>query len=140
MKTIIQEDTTGCGVASVANIVGLSYVEVKAKASSMGISVDDDSLFSDTEYVRKLLKKYDIQVSSSEIPFKSWESLPDLALLAIKYYEENAHPFWHWVVFKREAGNSVILDSASYLDKNERTDFDAMKPRWFIEVVNLNTG
>jgi len=136
MKTIIQEDITGCGIASVANIVGLSYVEVKAKASSMDISVDDDSLFSDTEYVRKLLKKYDVQVSSSEIPYNSWESLPDLALLAIKYYEENNRPFWHWVVFKREAGSSVVLDSASYLDKNERTDFDVMKPKWFIEVLN----
>jgi len=134
--TIIQEDITGCGIASVANIVGQDYDAVKAKANSIGIYTDDDALFSDTDYVRKLLKEYDVQVSSSEIPFSSWESLPDLALLAIKYYEENNRQFWHWVVFKRENGSLVVLDSAAYLDKNERTDFNAMKPKWFIEVLH----
>ena len=134
--TIIQEDITGCGIASVANIVEHSYAAVKTKAKSIGIFTDDDKLFSDTDYVRKLLMEYGVQVSSSEIPFKSWESLPSLALLAIKYYEENNRPFWHWVVFKRDKDSPVVLDSAAYLDKNERTDFNAMKPKWFIEVLH----
>jgi len=68
MTVIIQEETTGCGIASVANIVDQSYAEVKAKANA----------------------------------FKSWEALPDIALLSIKYHEKNGLLFWHWVVFKRE--------------------------------------
>lgn len=131
---IIQEDITGCGIASVANIIGLPYATVKAKASSIGISVDDDTLFSDTEYVRNLLKEYNFQTTSGETPFESWKSLPDIALLSIKHYTENNRHYWHWVVFKREQGSPVVLDSAAYLDENERTDFHAMKPEWFIEV------
>ena len=132
--TIIQEEVTGCGIASVANVVERPYAEVKAKANSLGIFADDDVLYSNTEYVRKLLKEYDVQVSGEETSFSSWTSLPNLALLSIKYREENARPFWHWVVFKRVSGNPVVLDSAAYLEKNERTDFEQMQPKWFIEV------
>jgi len=134
MTVIIQEETTGCGIASVANIVGQSYAEVKAKANAMGIFADDNTLYSDTQYVRNLLREYNVQVSSNETPFKSWETLPDVALLSIKYHEENGLFFWHWVVFKRVQGRPVILDSAAYLEKNKRLDFQNMKPKWFIEV------
>jgi len=123
MNVIIQEETTGCGIASVANIVGQSYAEVKAKANAMGIFADDNTLYSDTQYVRNLLRAYDVQVSSNETPFQSWETLPDVALLSIKYHEENGLFFWHWVVFNRVQGRPVILDSAAYLEENKRLDF-----------------
>lgn len=134
MTVIIQEEITGCGIASVANIVEQSYAEVKARANVMGIFAGDSALYSDTRYVRNLLREYDVQVSSNEIPFKSWEALPDVALLSIKYHEENGLFFWHWVVFKREQGISVVLDSAAYLKENKRIDFKNIKPKWFIEV------
>jgi len=60
-----------------------------------------------------------------------------MALLAIKYHQEKGHYFWHWVVFKRSAGKPVVLDSAAYLEKNERTDFESIEPKWFIEVFNV---
>ena len=132
---ILQEETTGCGIASVANIIERPYADVKSKANSMGIYANDESLYSDTTYVRNLLKEYGVQVSNTEMPFKSWETLPNMALLAIKYHEENGRPFWHWVVFKRLHGKSVVLDSAAYLGHNERTDFQAMEPKWFIEIT-----
>ncbi|WP_432472994.1 hypothetical protein [Amphritea sp. HPY] len=134
MNVIIQQEETGCGIASVANIVGLSYAAVKARANAMGIFASDDSLYSDTGYVRRLLLEYGVQCSDSEIPFVSWQALPDTALLAIKHHYENGLPFWHWVVFKRVQGVPVVLDSAAYLDSNERTDFQAMQPKWFIGI------
>lgn len=134
---IIQKETTGCGIASVANIIGRSYAEVKAKANLMGIYADDEALYSDTEYVRKLLNEYGVKISDTETPFDSWETLPDMALLAIKYHEENGHYFWHWVIFKKSAGKSIVLDSAAYLEQNQRTDFGSMKPKWFIEIFNV---
>jgi len=134
---IIQEEATGCGIASVANIIGRSYAEVKAKANLMEIYADDVTLYSDTEYVRRLLHEYGIKASSTETPFESWETLPDSALLAIKYHKEDELYFWHWVVFKRGNGKSVVLDSAAYLEQNERTDFEVMEPKWFIEIFNV---
>ena len=133
-KTIVQEETTGCGIASIANILGKTYSEMKAIANAMGIYASDKSLWSDTQYVRRLLSSAGVQTSQDEVPFESWQTLPDLALLAIKHHQEEGKDFWHWVVFKRMDGQAFVLDSASYLPSNIRQDFETMQPKWFIEV------
>jgi ABC-type bacteriocin/lantibiotic exporter with double-glycine peptidase domain len=130
MRAVIQEEDTGCGIASVANIAGLSYSEVKTKANALGIFAEDISLYSNTIYVRTLLELYGFSTSPVETPFTSWSSLPELALLAMKRNGQ----FWHWVVFKNSNGQPVVLDSASYLKNNLRTDFENMEIVWFIEV------
>lgn len=135
MNVVIQEEKTGCGIASVANIVNSTYADVKKKANSIGIFAEDKALYSDTGYVRELLTEYNVETSSKELPFISWDNLPDLALLSIKYHEEDGVAFWHWVVFKRINGSPVVFDSASYLDENKRLDFDVMEPKWYIEVA-----
>ncbi|GGN21983.1 MULTISPECIES: hypothetical protein [Marinomonas] len=137
LKPVIQEETTGCGIASVAYILGKTYSEMKATANAMGIYAEDKSLWSDTQYVRKMLSRAGVETSSDEIPFESWRALPDLALLSIKYHQENGKNFWHWVVFKRIDGEEFVLDSASYLPSNIRTDFNEMQPKWFIKVKNV---
>ena len=134
LKPVIQEETTGCGIASVANILGKSYEEMKAIANDMGIYASDEELWSDTQHVRRMLSSQGVQTSDQEIPFESWSTLPDLALLAIKHYQEAGKNFWHWVVFKRISGQEFVHDSASYLPSNIRQDFEAMEPKWFIEA------
>ncbi|SDU06613.1 hypothetical protein [Halopseudomonas salegens] len=134
LKPVIQEETTGCGIASVANILGKTYSEMKLAANALGIHADDKALWSDTRYVRRILSHAGVATSDDEIPFESWNTLPDLALLSIKHYREDGRNYWHWVVFKRENGRAFVLDSASYLPSNIRTDFNAMEPKWFIEV------
>ena len=56
MEVVIQEEATGCGIAACAALAGLSYAEAKKRASALGIHASDASLWSDTEYVRKLLR------------------------------------------------------------------------------------
>jgi len=134
LKPVIQEETTGCGIASVANILGKSYAEMKRIANAMDIHASDKSLWSDTQYVRRMLSSEGVKSADREIPFESWQTLPDLALLSIKHHQEDGKNFWHWVVFKRVDGQAVVLDSASYLPSNIRTDFEEMQPKWYIEV------
>ena len=131
---VVQEETTGCGIAAVANILGKTYSEMKAIANGLGIYADDTALWSDTQYVRTLLNNAGVTTSDDEIPFTLWDSLPDTALLAIKHHQEDGKNFWHWVVFKRIDGKAMVLDSAAYLDSNIRTDFFEMEPKWFIEI------
>ena len=138
LKPVIQEEPTGCGIASVANILGKTYREMKCIANTLGIYAEDEWLWSDTQYVRKMLANGGVKTSSNETLFESWSSLPDLALLAIKYHRIDGKDFWHWVVFRRIAGQAVVLDSASYLAFNVRTDFTEMQPKWFIEVANTH--
>lgn len=135
MKVVLQEDETGCGLACVAMVAGKTYREVKQTAASLGISVKDKKLYSDTKYVRRLLRRFGIQSSDEERPFVSWEALPDRALLSIKYHKESFRNVWHWVVFERNEGNAAVLDPAKYMLHHRRTDFGAMKPKWFIEVL-----
>ena len=136
MRPIIQEEKSGCGIASVATILKKSYQEVRVTANSLGIFAEDEKLFSDTNYVRTLLNEYGTKISQKELPFTSWDKLPNTALLSIKYHIENGQPFWHWVVFHRniETGEPVVFDSAAYLEQNERLDFNEMHPKWFIEI------
>lgn len=134
MKPVVQLDPTGCGIASVAAIVGVSYGRARAVASSLGISVTDDRLWSDTGHVQRLLSAFGTRVARSVRPFRSWSSLPDCALLAVKWHVESGRPFWHWVVFVREKGRGYVLDSKKSLKAHVRTDFGRMKPKWSLAV------
>jgi len=134
MKPVIQLETTGCGIASAAVIVGLPYPKMQKVANSLGIFAHDQKLWSETHYLRKLLRRFGFQTAIRERPFRSWKALPDLALLSIKWHLEKGMPYWHWVVFARENGEAYVLDSKKALRRNRRTDFGRMKPKWYISI------
>ena len=134
IKPVIQEDTTGCGLASVATIAGVSYQEVKKSAGQLDINVHDPHLWTGTKYIRKLLIHYGLSASRTTTPFKSWDSLPRLALLAIKWHKIHDCAFWHWVVFWRSPQGPVVFDPKRELRTNCRTDFGRIKPKWFMAV------
>jgi ABC-type bacteriocin/lantibiotic exporter with double-glycine peptidase domain len=134
MRPVIQAEVTGCGIASVAAIAGVSYASAKKIANRFGIYAEDEKLWSETTHVRRLLNHCGFRVKTGELPFRSWHSLPNLALLAIKWHVERNKPFWHWVVFIRDAAGACVLDSKKNLSRHRRTDFGRMKPKWYIEV------
>ena len=134
ITTTIQQESSGCGIACTAMLAGKSYAEVKQKANQLGIFAKDEKLWSETGYVRRLLDEYEIKSSNEETPFTTWDALPNLALLAIKFRLEKDRPFWHWTVFQRTNGRKIVYDPASSLEKNERDDFEDITPKWFIEI------
>jgi hypothetical protein len=134
MYPVIQQERTGCAIASAAAIAGISYNKAKKIANAMHISAQDSSLWSKTNPIRKLLHKLGFTTSKGETAFQSWRSLPDLALLSIKWHLEHGKPYWHWVVFVRTNGKAYVLDSKKSLKNNRRTDFGRMKPKWFIKI------
>lgn len=134
MKPILQLDRTGCAIASVAALTGRSYRDTKAHAAALGIDVSDCANWMTTGPMRRLLRRCGARAGAQQ-PFGSWEDLPDLALLAIKWHIEPAGPAWHWTVFVREAGEACVLDSKRALKVHRRTDFGRIKPKWFIPVV-----
>ena len=134
MKPVIQLERTGCGIASVAVLAGVSYRAAQRTARRLGIAASDDRLWSETVHVRRLLERYGWRAHSAETTFTSWSALPGRALLAIKWHRERGRSYWHWVVFVREQGRAYVLDSAVALKGHVRTDFGRMKPKWFIGV------
>jgi hypothetical protein len=135
MKPVVQLERTGCGIAAVAAIRGVSYAKAKAVANSLGIRAEDRALWSATSHVRKLLRRFGRKAGPREIPFRSWNALPNIALLSIKWHREQGKPYWHWVVFVREDADEYVLDSKRALRSHRRTDFGRMKPKWFIPVT-----
>lgn len=135
MRPVIQEESTGCGIASSAAIAGISYHEARAVANAMGIYADDQALWSDTLYVRRLLSELGVKTGRTELPFNGWNALPDCALLAIKWRKVSGKPFWHWVVFVREGDQEYVLDSKMALKHHIRRDFWRMKPKWYLPVL-----
>ncbi len=103
MRVVIQQEVTGCGIATVAMLAGVTYESTQRVAHRLDISAQDPELWSDTKYVRTLLRHYGVRASDKEQPFHSWDALPDLALLAIKWRMVRGRAFWHWSVFYRAA-------------------------------------
>ena len=139
MKPVVQLERTGCGIASVAALAGVTYKEAQQAARRLGITASDARLWSATNHVRRLLGRYGLRAHRGETPFISWPALPARALLAIKWHCDRGGPCWHWVVFVREQGQAYVLDSASRLKRHRRTDFGRMRPRWFIGVAKAAT-
>ena len=137
MKPVVQLERTGCGIASMAALAGVSYTQAKRVANRLGIFADDPRLWSETHHVLRLLKEYGLQPARTEVPFASWEALPDRALLAIKWHKEGNRTCWHWVVFWRGPRGPVVLDSKRALRRHVRTDFGRMKPKWYILVDSI---
>lgn len=135
IKPVIQLEQTGCGIAAVAAIAGVSYQQAQRTANRLGIFATDPRLWSETAHVSRLLRQYRLRPTSTERPFRSWSSLPDLALLAIKWHRDQGRPCWHWVVFVRDRGGERVLDSKQLLTYHVRTDFGRMKPKWYIAVA-----
>lgn len=135
IKPVVQLERTGCGIASVAALAGVSYKTAQRSAQGLGIDASDARLWSVTGHVRRLLKRYRMRAQSGETPFVSWSALPPRALLAIKWHRDRGRAYWHWVVFVREHGRAVVLDSGASLKRHARTDFWRMKPKWFITVT-----
>ena len=134
MNPVIQEEISGCGIASAAAIAGISYQQARQVANSLGIHAEDEALWSDTGMIRRLLSRLGFETARNERRFQGWDKLPDCALLSIKWHLEQGKPYWHWVVFVRDADRQYVLDSKKALINNLRTDFGRMKPKWSIEV------
>lgn len=140
MKPVVQRERTGCGIASVATLAGISYAQAKRAANRLGIFAEDPRLWSETRRMRDLLAHVHIRAAGKEAPFVSWDRLPDVALLAIKWHREKGRAFWHWVVFWRSPGGPVVFDSKQALRRHIRTDFGRMKPKWWIKIESATIG
>jgi hypothetical protein len=134
MEPIIQQDPTGCGIACVAMLAGVSYAIVKTVAETHGIRIDNPALWSDPAQVRSLLRHYGI-LAAAETPFTGWEQLPETALLATKWQLHQGIPHWHWSVFTRSAGQPLVLDPKADLKQHRRRDFGRIRPKWFIAIA-----
>lgn len=134
MQVVVQEHPEGCALACAAMLAGLTYRQARHAAAQLGIHAGDKGLYSTAAPLRRLLRYLGLVPAEPEQPFTGWDGLPNCALLAVKWHIEAGRPFWHWVVFIRDAGGAAVLDPSANLTENRRTDWHALKPRWYIKI------
>ena len=108
MRRVIQEDTTGCGLACIAMLSGRSYKEVRNLAlKELGFE-DNGEFYTGTSHLVSLGQEFDLKIGKRRRKFKSFDLLPNKVILAINYKEKS--DTWHWVVFHRTNKEQYILD------------------------------
>lgn len=132
IKRIIQEDSTGCGLACVAMLAGVEYRNVKSKAISMKLLPYHGPYYTRTSHLNKLLVSYTIQVKHGR-KVRNWKSLSSKAIIGINYKEKSNT--WHWALFVRENnGEEYVVDPKRNIKLNKRKDFGRMRLRSYIPV------
>lgn len=132
VKRVIQKDRTGCGLACIAMLAGRTYGDVREAAVELKI-VRTGGFYMKTADIRKLGMVFNLHITAQRgRAFRSWEELPDTALVAIN--PRNDGLYWHWVVFVRRNGSEFVLDPKESVKTERRTDFGRMKAIWFLPV------
>lgn len=129
LQRVIQEDRTGCGFACVATIADTTYSRVKRMACLEFGWESRKVFYTGYHHLNRLLESLGCTTERGR-GIKKWESLPDLAIVAINPDETERN--WHWVVFAREGGSSFVIDPRSKCER--RTDFWRMRLRSCIPV------
>lgn len=125
---LLSQSPTGCGISCIAMVANKNRKEV----TDLYYKIRNKSRPQNTHCtnfveLQKLAIECGISLSRKK-KFKSWDSLPDRAILSINYHGPRR---WHWVVFVRTSRSEYILDSGIY---KKRVNFDKIRPRWYMEV------
>ena len=132
LKRIIQEDSSGCGLACIAMLAKTSYKNVKKIALKKLEFSPSGPFYTDTNDLRKLAKHFGIELGQKRVPVKCLDRLPKLAILAINYQKRKNT--WHWVLYVKEENDKFVYDPKKTIKTEKRRDFGRMKPRWYVLV------
>jgi ABC-type bacteriocin/lantibiotic exporter with double-glycine peptidase domain len=104
VRRIVQTDNTGCGIACLAMLAGVSYAE--ARRAVFGRYHPGDCSTSTGE-LRRGLRKLGIRAGKRLIPLRG-RRLRSLETDAILKVNLGLDGYWHWVVW--DAGRQVLRD------------------------------
>jgi ABC-type bacteriocin/lantibiotic exporter with double-glycine peptidase domain len=122
MRRIVQVDATGCGLACIAILAKTNYKKVRELALELLGFEDDGVFYTGTSDLVKIGKELNLIISSRRRKFKTFDNLPNKAILAINYKSKT--DAWHWVVFHRTESEEYVLDPKKSIKRNKRKDLN----------------
>jgi ABC-type bacteriocin/lantibiotic exporters, contain an N-terminal double-glycine peptidase domain len=137
MKTIIQEDSYGCGIACIAMITGKSYRDIKNRhVDDIRRRYGDNRDSIDISVMRLIISQYGINLPEDR-DFDDWEEIVSSdeqkdCLVAINCRGSGYNAEYHWVVYDGEA--EFVRDPNNTIKKHERRDFGKMKPYFYMPI------
>jgi ABC-type bacteriocin/lantibiotic exporter with double-glycine peptidase domain len=120
VRRVIQQDSTGCGIACIAMLAGQTYEQVRKLALSVTAFEEGGPFYTCTKDLVSLGAQYNLKIGIRRRKFKNYDALPDKAILAINYKEET--DTWHWVLFHRTADDQYVLDPMKSIKNEKRKD------------------
>jgi len=132
MERIVQGDATGCGLACVAMVVGVTYAEVRQVAVGL-MGFDPLGPFYTEHYeVRWMLAEYGF-ILSRYTPFKEYAPISPLSLLEI---ERNGE-YNHWGLLVKHGLDLYVLDPAQHIKTARRRDWSRIR---VVSYMNIRRG
>ncbi|WP_082783655.1 cysteine peptidase family C39 domain-containing protein [Snodgrassella sp. CFCC 13594] len=129
---IIQEDSTGCGLACAAMLGRTTYSRAKSLAIELGIVSNHPPFYTSSRELSLLLSELGLHPSKGR-RLSHWESLKCLSVVGINYNDKT--DTWHWVVYVPSANGGYVLDPKKSIKSDKREDFNRMVPRSYIPVA-----
>jgi ABC-type bacteriocin/lantibiotic exporter with double-glycine peptidase domain len=130
MKLVTQRERSDCGVACVAMLLqryrqcpaGSSYDAARAAMSDF-----NPELGSDTRYLRRGLRKFDIRIAHRSFRFRPSGSLDmGLDFDALIATRMNKNEWYHWMVW--DSVSQVLLDPSA-------TPYKRPPVEWYLRVL-----
>ena len=134
MIRIKQDDRTGCGLACIAMLAKTSYNNVRNVAIDKLEFNDSGKFYTNKKHLRKLGNHFNIKIAKKKKKFTNFETLPDIAILAINYKKKSKT--WHWVIYNRDENEEYICDPKESIKSDKRKDFWRIggNTKWFLVV------
>jgi hypothetical protein len=117
-----QLDSTGCGVAIVATLAGVSYTQAKQVMFPSGSR--GRGFRTGWRDLRVGLEAFGVRFRGLARRTCAWEDVPDVAVVLVNQKPTGGH----WVVFVRDAERPFVLDPNSKQPGCRRTDIHRTRP------------
>ena len=131
IQHVSQPDDTGCGLACLAMITGLTYFQIKDQLIQQGkFKADTDDWGTTFNDIIQILQYYQLKTERKR-KFKKWCNIPAKVAIASTNYDKSG--CWHWVVFVRDIDGYFIYDPGKRRKKIR--DLRGKMAGWFIEVL-----
>lgn len=121
IRRVIQTDSSGCGLACVAMVVGSTYLDVKHEAERIKVVPPGGPYGTRVRDVVRLLDWYGYQNKPRNNRF-TWKKFDGVFIVGVN----DSAP--HWVVVVRQEGSSYFYDPNLRIVRNKRTDFWRVQP------------
>lgn len=132
IKRVIQEDSTGCGIACIAMVAGISYAEAKQITLNNEILKKSvKNFYTTTKDLVNVLNSIGIE-SSKGRKVRYWSSINTISIVGINFLETT--DTWHWVLFIPDEDTGYVLDPSKRVKTEKRTDFSRMRLRSYIPI------
>ena len=120
IKRVIQEDSTGCGIACIAMVAGISYAEAKQITLNNEILKKSvKNFYTTTKDLVNVLNSIGIE-SSKGRKVRYWSSINTISIVGINFLETT--DTWHWVLFIPNEDTGYVLDPSKRVKTEKRTE------------------